>query len=42
MVKTLHYRVLYIIMDLTQFEWIKIELKQKFYEQNKIGGPSSD
>jgi hypothetical protein len=38
MMKTHHYRVLYIIMDLTQFEWIKSELKQIFYEENKIAG----
>jgi hypothetical protein len=25
-------------MDLTQFEWIKLELKQIFYEENKIAG----
>jgi hypothetical protein len=28
--------VLYIIMDLTQLERIKSELKRKRYEQNKI------
>jgi hypothetical protein len=36
MVKTLHYCVLYIIMDLTQLERMKSELKHKRYEQNKI------
>ena len=25
-------------MNLTQFEWIKTELKQRFYELNKING----
>jgi hypothetical protein len=34
--------VLYIIMKLTQLEPIKTELKQRFYEINKIGGPSCD
>jgi hypothetical protein len=32
--------MLYIIMNLTQLEWIKMELKQRFYEKNEIGGPS--
>ena len=27
-------------MNLTQLEWIKSELKQSFYEQNKISGKS--
>jgi hypothetical protein len=27
--KTLHYYMLYIIMNLTQFEWIKTDLKHK-------------
>jgi hypothetical protein len=30
--------VLYIIMDLTQLERIKSELKRRFGEQNKIAG----
>jgi hypothetical protein len=30
------------MMNLTQFERIKTELKQRFYEINKIGGPSRD
>jgi hypothetical protein len=31
--------VLYIIMDLTQFEWIKTELKRERYGLLKIQGP---
>jgi hypothetical protein len=34
--------MLYIIMNLTQLERIKTELKQRFYEQNNIGGPRCD
>jgi hypothetical protein len=30
--------VLYIIMDLTQLERIKSELKQRFYEVNEVAG----
>jgi hypothetical protein len=26
-------------MDLTQFEWIKTELKRENYEENKVQGP---
>jgi hypothetical protein len=29
-------------MNLTQLEWIKTELKQEFYEINKIEEPSCD
>jgi hypothetical protein len=36
MVKTLHERVLYIIMDLTKLERIKSELKQERYGSLKI------
>jgi hypothetical protein len=39
MVKTHNYRVLYIIMNLTQLERIKTELKRARYGENKIGGP---
>jgi hypothetical protein len=34
--------VLYIIMNLTQLERIKTELKRRFYGLNKIGGPIRD
>jgi hypothetical protein len=27
-------------MDLTQLEWIKTELKQRFYGENKMQGPT--
>jgi hypothetical protein len=40
--KTHHYRALYFIMNLPQLERIKTKLEQKFYEINKIGGPSCD
>jgi hypothetical protein len=30
--------VFYNIMDLTQFERIKTELQQRFYEINKVAG----
>jgi hypothetical protein len=36
MVKTLHYHVLYIIMDLTQLERIKTELKRERHGLLKI------
>jgi hypothetical protein len=42
MMITHHLRVLYIIMNLTQLEWIKTELKQERYGENKIGGPIRD
>jgi hypothetical protein len=38
MMKIHHLRVLNIIMNLTQLEWIKMELKQRNLEQNKIAG----
>jgi hypothetical protein len=34
--------VLYIIMNLTQFERIKTELKRARYGENKIEGPIRD
>jgi hypothetical protein len=40
--KTYHLRVLNIIMKLTQLEWIKTELKQRFYGGNEIKGTSHD
>jgi hypothetical protein len=39
MMKTHHWHVLYIIMNLTQLERIKMELKQRRYGYSKVQGP---
>jgi hypothetical protein len=36
MIRTHYQHVLYIIMNLTQLERIKTELKDAFYEQKKM------
>jgi hypothetical protein len=42
MMKTLHQRVLYMIINLKQLERIKTELKKEFMSKTRLIGPSRD
>ena len=37
-VKQFYYKLDYVVMNLTQFEWVKTELKRRRYHENSVGG----